>query len=233
MLTAMLALLISFVLSVILVPSCAGPDAEVVFYAHDGYVFSRDEQRTIRTLAESAARDAKLLLPNLPARVIIRVNPGKQVIEEIGAGISPTPPNVVYWMVDPARGVSATAHAHLRATLFYAFHRLARVQHVRATTLMDHVIDEGMAAAFERDFGRRRYPWHQYPPEVAEWAAKLLALPPTAEPNEWMVRQEWMGIRAGLYLVDQAMRASGKSAADLVSTPTAEIVRLATVGSSP
>ena len=37
----------------------------------------------------------------------------------------------------------------------------------------------------------------------------------------------WIGYRAGTYLVDRAMRASGKSAADLVAMPTEDLLRLA------
>jgi hypothetical protein len=215
------------------VPSCYTQHAEVIFYVYDGYTFSQAEQSTIRTIAEAAARDAKRLLPDLPAQLIIRVNPGTKVIEEIGVGVAPTAPNVVYWMVDPRRkgGVIAVADAHLRPTLFFAFHRLARLKHVTAATHMDHVIDAGMAAAFERDFGGQIYPWAQYPADVVKWAEEIAILPTTADFNAWMSRhpdgRRWIGIRAGTYLVDRAMKISGKSSAQLVSVPTDEILRLA------
>lgn len=215
------------------VPSCNRDRTEVMFYIHDGYTFSRAEQRAIRTIAQAAARDAKLLLPDLPFHLIVRVNPGSKVIDEIGSSSDHTAPNVVHWMVDPSRpgGVTGTAHAHLRATLFFHFHRLARLKHQKDVTLMDNVISLGMATAFERDAAGRTYPWGQYPHDVAAWVPELMAQPPTANLNRWMSRhpdgRRWVGIRAGTYLVDRAMSTSGKSAAELVSLPAAEIIRLA------
>lgn len=220
-------------IAILYVPSCHRKDPEVVFYIHDGYTFSRAEQRTIRTITEAATRDARRLLSDLPSRLTVRVNPGKNVIDEIGSSSSYSAPNVVYWTVDPSRpgGVADTAHAHLRATLFHHFHRLARLKHTPDVTLMDHVISFGMATAFARDAGGRTYPWGEYPGDVTAWVTELIALPTTANLNHWMFRhpdgRRWVGIRAGTYLVDRAIRASGKSAAELVSLPTAEVVRLA------
>jgi hypothetical protein len=96
---------------------------------------------------------------------------------------------------------------------------------------MDHVISTGLAVAFERDFGGRTYPWAEYPPNVEEWVKELEALPSSVERNPWLFRhpdgRRWVGIRAGTYLADRAMGASGKSAAELVLTPTADVLRMA------
>jgi len=222
-----------FVLSTLYVPSCTRENTDVVFYRYHGYTFSSAEQRTIRTIAEDAVRDARVLLPNLPANLIIRVNPGTKVIDEIGSSSSHSTPNVIYWDVDPSRpgGAAGIARAHLRATLFFHFHRLTRQTHQAEVTLMDHVIGLGMATVFERDAGGKTYPWGQYPIEVTAWVTELIALPSTANLNHWMFRhpdgRRWVGMRAGTYLVDRAMSASGKSAAELVSLPSAEIIRLA------
>jgi predicted Zn-dependent protease DUF2268 len=223
-----------FVLSTLYIPSCARENTDVVFYRYDGYTFSDAERRTIQTIAENAVRDARVLLPNLPANLIIRVNPGTKVIDEIGSSSSHSTPNVIYWDVDPSRpgGAAGIARAHLRPTLFFHFHRLTRQTYQAEVTLMDHVIGFGMATAFERDAGGRTYPWGQYPAEVTAWVTELIALPATANLNHWMSHRHpdgrrWVGIRAGTYLVDQAISASGKSAAELVSLPSAEIIRLA------
>ncbi len=220
-------------ISTLYVPFCNRNATEVVFYIHEGYTFSRAEQRTIRTITEAAARDARLLLSDLPSHLIVRVNPGKKVIDEIGSSSSYSAPNVVYWTVDPSRpgGVTDTAHAHLRATLFHHFHRLTRLKHQTDVTLMDHVVSLGMATAFERDAGGRTYPWAQYSGDVTAWVTELMTQPSTANLSDWMFRhpdgRRWVGIRAGTYLVDRANSTSGKSAAELVSLPSAEVIRLA------
>src|SRR5688572_26410197 len=81
----LLCLCTCFVLSTLYVPSCTRENTDVVFYRHDGYTFSGAEQRTIQTIAEKAVRDAQVLLPDLLAHLIIRVNPGTKVIDEIGS----------------------------------------------------------------------------------------------------------------------------------------------------
>ena len=230
----LLGLCACFVLSTLYVPSCYRNETEVLFYRYDGYTFSSSEQRVITEIAEAAVRDARVLLPDLPVRVIIRVHPGKKVIDELGSSSDHSLPNIIYWTVDPSRpgGATGVARTHLRATLFYHLHSLTRLARHPNVALMDHVVGMGMAAVFERDEGGRTYPWTQYPDDVAAWLAELLRLPPDANLDDWMHRhpdgRRWIGLRAGTYLVERAMKASRQSAAQLVSRPTADIVRLGT-----
>ena len=63
---------------------------------------------------------------------------------------------------------------------------------------------------------------------------ELLALPPTAPRREWLRAQlpdgrRWIGMRAGTYLVDQAMKKLNRTSAELVSTSTSEILAAAGV----
>jgi uncharacterized protein YjaZ len=210
-----------------------------VFYINRGYTFSRAEQRTIETIATRAAADAERLLPGLPDQLILRVNPGNKVMAETGQTGETAVPNVVYWMVDPDRygGVIAIAERQLRSTLLHEFHHLARASLTTSSeSIMDRVISEGLATAFERDFGDAPTPWGAYPPEVADWVKELTALPPNASRTAWMSRhpdgRRWIGYKAGTYLVDRAMQATGKSASELVSASTEEILKMALQGHS-
>ena len=60
--------------------------------------------------------------------------------------------------------------------------------------------------------------------------AELLELPPSAPYSHWMFRhpdgRRWIGYRAGTYIADQAILASGRSAADFFNTATEEILRM-------
>jgi uncharacterized protein YjaZ len=145
----------------------------------------------------------------------------------------------VIWVVNPGHegGVVTVVHAWLRATLLHEFHHLVRSQTITSASLMDEVIAEGMATVFERDVAGVAPPWGVYPDDVAEWVNELIALPSDANNSYWLRARHpdgrrWIGMRAGAYLVDRAMKASGKSAADLVSTPTAEVVALGTQAAS-
>ena len=142
-------------------------------------------------------------------------------------------PNRVYWSVDADRGggIVATAETHLRAMLFHEMHHLVRDTTISRVSLMDHVISEGMASVFERDYAGASYPFTEYPADVADWVAELVAIPASTDVNQWMFRhpdgRRWIGFRAGTYLVERAMAASGGSAAELVATPTLRVMELA------
>ena len=64
---------------------------------------------------------------------------------------------------------------------------------------------------------------------------ELLAQPESASTNDWLFQhpdgRRWVGMRAGTYLADRAMKALGRTAAELAATPTAEI--LAAAGVTP
>jgi hypothetical protein len=98
--------------------------------------------------------------------------------------------------------------------------------------MMDYVVAEGMATAFERDVTHAVPPWGEYPPEAAAWVEELRGLPTDPDHRQMWLRRHpdgrrWIGYKAGAYLVDRATRASGRSAADLVTTKTREVLRLA------
>jgi uncharacterized protein YjaZ len=125
------------------------------------------------------------------------------------------------------------ARAQLRSSLFHELHHLIRRTGVERS-LLEVAISEGMATAFERDFAGARAPWGHYPPEVSSWVEELRHLPTTAERRHWLFRhpdgRRWVAYKAGTYLVDRAMCASGKSSADLASTSSAEVLSLAASG---
>ena len=161
------------------------------------------------------------------------MRPWKKVTPEIGNGGTWSPPNVVYWTVDPdyGDGPAATARQWLRAVLYHELHHLVRRGTVPRGSLTEIAVTEGLAIVFERDETGVTAPGAHYPDNVAEWTAELMAQPPTADQSHWMSRhpdgRRRVGYKVGTYLVECAQRASGRSAADLVTAPTAEVIDLA------
>jgi hypothetical protein len=217
-----------------LLSACRDTTAGVRTQFIGAYAFTATERRLITRIAGATAAEVRKHLPALPAQITLRVDSGKEVSPVTGA-LGTAGFDWVFWTVDPDRpeGVAKIAETHLRATLFHECHHLVRQASVPSTTLMDHVVMEGMAAAFERDFAGASYPWVQYPADVSTWVDELLALPPDTHSRDWIARprpdgRRWVGIRAGTYLVDRAMKTLNRTTADLVATPTGEIVRAAT-----
>ena len=187
----------------------------------------------IERIAEDTVAEVQELLPAVPDQLVLRVDADRNVSQVTSAAATFVVPNRLYWSVDPDRGdgVVATAENHLRPMLFHELHHLVRHMHVERASLMDDVISEGMASAFERDFAGARYPFSDYPDGVATWVTELLALPSSANREQWMFHhtdgRRWIGFRAGTFLVDRAMNTSGLSSAELVTTTTARVVELA------
>ncbi len=194
------------------------------------YPFTPPERRTIARIAGAAALEARRHLPALPHQITLQVRSGTDVIEEIGATATAMPPDWIVWTVDPKhpRGVLAIAERDLRAALFHEFHHLVRQAASPPQTLMDHVIAEGLATAFERDFAGASPLWGQYPADVDQWVDELQAQPSMAKRDEWLLRhpdgRRWIGMRAGTYLVDVAMKKLNRTSAALVTTPTNDIL---------
>jgi hypothetical protein len=214
--------------------ACSRPGIDVEFYTSDGYRFTASEKRAVERIARRTAIEVRRLLPALASDLVLRVEAGSRVIPETGETGSAGGATVVTWTVNPAdnRGVRAIVNTQLRATLFHEFHHLVRQSTIAPTEgLVDAMITEGLATAFERDFAGARPPWGAYPDDVSAWVNEVLALPPGAPTRQWMFQhpdgRRWIGYKVGTYLADRAIRASGRSAAELVSTPAEDILRLA------
>jgi Predicted Zn-dependent protease (DUF2268) len=203
----------------------SGETILVEYDADDPHAFTPEERVAIAEVARDALPDVRRVLPSAPASLVLHVRSAGDggVIPETGENASNALPNAIYWRVDPTRhgGVAAIARIQLRPTLFHEIHHLVRAGVVRDTGVRGDVIREGLATAFERDFGGGAPPpWGQYPPEVEEWTREVLALPHDAPRETWLFRhpdgRRWIGYRVGTFVADCAARATGKTSAAIV-----------------
>lgn len=211
---------------------------EVEFSAASGNEISAENRELIVAIAQSTEIEVRELLPDLPAEILLTVSSGRNVIPEIGVGASSLAPGHIEWVVDVNHrdGVDAIVRTQLRSSLFHEMHHLTRGWVISGggpvDSFMDAVVSEGMATVFEREFAGSQPLWGEYPEEVAAWVDELRELPITAFDSyaQWMFMhpdgRRWIGYRAGTYIADQAVAASGRSSADLVRMPTREILDL-------
>lgn len=198
-------------------------------------LFTMAQKTQIQEIADRTELEVRKLLPTLQARLTLAVQTGNQVIPETGDGGSSLTSDRILWTVDPthAGGLQALIEKRLRSTLFHEMHHLARGWTLAAAPqsykhFLDAAISEGMATVFAREFAGDRAPWGQYPENVAEWAREVSALPADAPYQLWMFQhpdgRRWIGYAVGTYLVDRAMRATSKNAAELVNMSTTELM---------
>ncbi|NOU34675.1 MAG: hypothetical protein HOO96_42840 [Polyangiaceae bacterium] len=218
-----------------LVLACSRQASNVTVHYQNGEdAFSSGARHVIQENAETTFREVRRALPQLPPTLIIEVSAGSNVIPETGETGYTSAPNVLSWVVDTRRaeGVVAIANRELRGTMFHELHHLGRDRVIARVTLMDQVVSEGLATAFERDFAHVKVPWGEYPPEARAWALELRALPSDAPVGKWLYEthadgRRWIGLKAGTYLAGRAIASTGRSAADLVAMPTADVLSAA------
>jgi len=199
-----------------------------------GRQLTASEEAELSRVAEEAFRDARAQLPGLPDRLTLIVRFGKDVIPETGeSGAAGFPGNVALTL-DPDRDVGRTIRERVRPCLLHELHHLARrSRYPSPTRVLDRVVSEGLATAFERDAGRSRPLWGE--PLLDPAPPTRAAIANADEPNlaPWFdpatTRERFVGHRVGVYLVDRASAATGRTAADLVFASSEEIVRLANV----
>jgi uncharacterized protein YjaZ len=219
---------------------CSGPhNLTVEFYIENGYRFSQAERRTIERIADATIPEVRRHLPALANDLVLKVYPGTDVIPETGEAGSTALTDRVFWIVHPHRpdSIVEIANRELRGTLFHELHHLARSQIGEPVTLMTRVVAEGLATVFERDGAGMSPPWGQYPSDVSDWVNELLLNRGDYTTQQLLYRhpdgRRWMGMKTGTYIADQAIRASGRSAAELATVPTTEVLRLAGIRELP
>ncbi|MGH8397322.1 MAG: DUF2268 domain-containing putative Zn-dependent protease [Gammaproteobacteria bacterium] len=203
----------------------------------DAQHFTAETRCVVQEICDRAEIEVRALLPSLPEHIEVAAQTGKCVIQQTGDMGTAVSPERVVWIVDGSRKgkVVGVAPRHLCPTLFHEFHHLARgwvkSNYNHTPSIIDAAISEGLATAFERDFGGREAPWASYPTDAARWLEELLALPPNANYSDWMFHhpdgRSWIGYRAGTFVTDHAMAASGRSSAELVATSSTELLHMA------
>lgn len=212
-------------------------NTRVEFYANEDLEFSLAEQLVIPWRASGYVAEIREYLPQLPRPIQLRVQAAAlEQVSEGGDEAYDALPDVVIWAVDVKRqgGALRLARTELRGRLFHELYHLARDAHVAdGGSMSERMVEEGLATAFERDYGQISKPRGWYPADVQHWVDELLSLPSPPDLKPWMQRhpdgREWVAFKAGTFVVDQAYKASGKTSVDLVVTPANEILSLAKI----
>jgi len=122
----------------------------------------------------------------------------------------------------------------IKATVFHEMNHAARYNiPIFHTKFLDNCIMEGLATVFERDYGGSNPPYGKYPKNVADWVQEII------DKNDMFVWQEysfdhpdgrrWISYKVGTYIVDEAIKISGKGVIELTQLDCAVIFKVAKV----
>jgi uncharacterized protein YjaZ len=123
--------------------------------------------------------------------------------------------------------------ADIKPTVFHEMNHAARWNiPIWHTTFLDGCIMEGLANVFTRQYAQETAPWADYAQEdVVAWLKEIQDAGEGINQDEYMFShpdgRRWIGYKVGTYIVDKAIKKSGKSIVDLTAMECADILKLA------
>jgi uncharacterized protein YjaZ len=90
---------------------------------------------------------------------------------------------------------------------------------------------KGLATVFERDYCGSDQPYAKYPKDVASWLQEIIEKQDDISWEEYKFDhpdgRHWIAYKVGTYLIDEAMKNSGKTVIELTKMGNDEILALA------
>ncbi len=119
-----------------------------------------------------------------------------------------------------------------RHSVYHEMNHAARYNiNIWHKTFLDNCIMEGLATVFARDYSGEKAPWAKYPKNVTAWIKEIIDKNDMFSwPNysfDHPDGRKWIAYKVGTYIVDEAMKKSGKSVIELTKTECADILKLA------
>ncbi len=186
---------------------------------------------------KKAYREASKLLPFGSKHINFFVQPRTfALIESTGDNARTYNSEFIELAFDPNRGKKGleVILSGVRPAVFHEINHAARFNiPIWHHKFLDNCLMEGLATVFSRDYTGEKAPWAKYPPEVKSWVQEII------DKNDMFAWQQysfdhpdgrkWIAYKVGTYLIDKAMKNSGKSIIELTRMECADIFKLAQV----
>lgn len=201
---------------------------------------------SILPLAATYYDEVRGLMPELPSDLTLWLD-NWCLIDETGTGGFAYAANELTLAFDMNFPDKALQRKDLRATIFHESFHLVQghtQESPRATytTALDNAIYEGCAVVFEREYAGATPLWGLYDQHgsstLMRWRAELQQIPIEtyldAKTNIWekwafydeVSNERWRLYKAGTWIVDQALRESGKNILELRTLSSTDIIGL-------
>jgi hypothetical protein len=184
---------------------------------------------------EKGSQDAAKLL-NVSENLNVIVKPNLlHVIDVTGTGGSTYDAELIDVTFDPKRAGDNDFLKHIYAGMF---HELNHAAGLKAGMTQDGYLEqwvfEGLATVFEREYADYQPGWGKYDPtETKAWLAEVQRMGEKLIGREYWFNhpdgRRWIGYKVGAWIVDEAIKNSGKDIIELTITPRADILKLSKV----
>lgn len=213
-----------------------------IAYDESGYELSTSEKQLLDSVFTNSETTLRNLLPALPDSVHIEVRfteTDLRVVDGVTGRADKGDPLgelVVIISTTYPGGVTEAAKDGLASVVYHEFHHLStgwtmQSSHKRKG-IMDAVIKEGLAVVFAETYTGQKQEGNQYPDVVEKWVKEIIDLPADANYMHWVSGEHpdgrvSIGYKAGKYIIDEAIRRSGKSILELSLLEDGVILKLA------
>lgn len=187
----------------------------------------------LKSYIETIAHELTKVLPDVSENLNIIVLPNlPHVTDHMKLGGSAYAPELMDITLDPTLPLGLDKFKeYMKDTLYHEMNHTVRYYYepMSRSSELFWVVSEGLGVVFERDYGKANQPWKKYDDDktMQEWYEKFKNAdsPGFNRPEGWIGR----AYQTGAWLVDRAVKNSGKTVVELTSLPTTEIIQLAQV----
>jgi uncharacterized protein YjaZ len=181
--------------------------------------------------------EVREILPKLPKNLQIYFD-DFCMVPELGCGGYAYSPIIITIAYDLNFKDKESQQKYLRSTFFHECYHISQGYNGEMGEIspIEVAVYEGAATVFEREVSKSKAEYGSYDEsKVREWYAQLKSLPNKYDWYSWKVYDEHdkeyaKSYKTGSYIVDQAIKKSGKSIIELNTLDAKEILVLADLG---
>lgn len=210
-----------------------------IHFADSKYQLPADFKEAYIDAIKKAYKEADKLLPFGSKHINFFVQPRTfWLIEETGDNAHTHNSEFIELAFDPTRdkkGLEVIVYG-VRLSVFHEMNHAARFNiPIWHKTFLDNCLMEGLATVFARDYAGETGSWSKYPAKakVEQWIQEIIDKNDLFNWEHYSYShpdgRQWMAYKIGTYLIDQAMKNSGKSVIELTQMECVDILKLAQV----